>query len=64
MRVPCKNCLSRKLGCHDQCTEYLTYKAEREEEREKRNKEHEKYFKKPVSENQRVDKATQTMRRG
>ena len=34
--VPCKNCSSRRVGCHSKCTTYLLYKLEREDMRMKR----------------------------
>lgn len=27
--MSCKNCTSRRLGCHDTCLDYLTYKMNR-----------------------------------
>lgn len=29
--TPCKDCLDRKLGCHDRCMKYKDWCAEREE---------------------------------
>ena len=31
IKVPCKNCERRELGCHDNCPDYLTYRAELDE---------------------------------
>ncbi len=36
MRAPCKECPDRKIGCHSECARYITYRAEKDEERAKR----------------------------
>lgn len=36
MKSPCKDCLDRYVGCHERCSKYLAYKAEREAERQAR----------------------------
>jgi hypothetical protein len=42
--VPCKGCKLRRVGCHSDCVEYLTYAKEKDEIREKRRKETEILF--------------------
>lgn len=39
MKSPCKDCPDRYVGCHDRCSKYLAYKAEREMIRETLHKE-------------------------
>lgn len=34
----CKNCDHREVGCHSTCPDYLAWKAEREDVKEKRRK--------------------------
>ena len=36
MKSPCKDCPDRYVGCHERCSKYLAYKAEREAERQAR----------------------------
>lgn len=36
MKSPCKDCKDRCVGCHDSCSKYLAYNAEREAERQAR----------------------------
>lgn len=36
MKVPCKNCDRRTVGCHAECREYLEY--QKENERIKKNR--------------------------
>lgn len=40
MTCPCKDCTARRLGCHDKCVGYKTWKAEHDKEaaRERMNK--------------------------
>lgn len=33
-KPPCRGCEERKMGCHDQCNGYMTWKAELAKERE------------------------------
>ena len=35
----CNGCISRSIGCHDNCQSYLTYATECERIRQNRNKE-------------------------
>ena len=42
--APCKGCKLRRVGCHSDCVEYLTYAKENDEIREKRRKETEILF--------------------
>jgi hypothetical protein len=34
---PCKDCKKRKPGCHDVCSEYLSFKSRHDKERELRH---------------------------
>lgn len=38
MKAPCRGCDKRHPSCHADCEAYLSYRNEREEIREKRNK--------------------------
>lgn len=42
--APCKGCKLRRVGCHGDCVEYLTYAKEKDEIREKRRHETEILF--------------------
>ena len=57
LRLPkysCKNCIDRKLGCHDICEKYLSEKAEYEKMKEEAlsiNKEHDRYVSDSINRN-------------
>ena len=36
MDTPCKDCPYREVGCHDRCSTYLSFRAEKDRECEER----------------------------
>ena len=36
MKVPCKNCEDRELGCHSECEKYLEFQEQRRSVNKKR----------------------------
>lgn len=40
MNAPCKNCLTRRQGCHGGCSKYAEYEAYNAEQREARLQQH------------------------
>lgn len=56
---PCKNCAARQsepINCHTICEKYLDYQKTRENERKRRNKEHELDYYISQSEGNRIQK--------
>ena len=39
MKVPCRGCTGRYVGCHAECNEYKQYRMEVDAARDERNKE-------------------------
>lgn len=44
MKVPCRNCKDRKLGCHSECERYKVWQAENEKIKSERRKATESYY--------------------
>lgn len=36
MRIPCKGCQRREIGCHGKCPDYVAWQEEHEKEKAKR----------------------------
>lgn len=44
MDTPCKDCPYRKVGCHDRCSAYLAFRAEKDKECEARLMNYKTYY--------------------
>ena len=44
MEPPCKDCPYREIGCHDRCSTYLKYRAEKDKACEARLMKYKTYY--------------------
>lgn len=44
MDTPCKDCPYREVGCHDRCSTYLAFRAEKDKECEERLMNYKTYY--------------------
>lgn len=44
MDTPCKDCPYREVGCHDRCSTYLSFRAEKDKECEARLMKYKTYY--------------------